>query len=59
MIEVLEKEDNRPLAEDARQQLGSQSFSDWFQNQREQRVDRKVDVNELEEVHEWAVEKIG
>lgn len=59
VIEVLEKEDNRPLAEAARQQLGSQSFSDWFQNQRAQKVDRKVDVNELEEVHEWAVEKIG
>jgi parvulin-like peptidyl-prolyl isomerase len=59
VIEVLEKEDNRPLAEDARQQLGFQSFSDWLQNQWAQKVERKVDVNELEKVHEWALEEIG
>ena len=58
VIEVLEKEDNRPLADDARQQLGLQAFSDWLQNQGEQKVDRKIDANELEKVHEWAMEEI-
>jgi len=59
VIEVLERENDRPLAEDVRQQLGSTAFRDWLQNQREQKVEREVDSNELEEVHEWAMEKIG
>jgi len=59
VIEVLEKEDNRPLAEDARQQLGAHSFSHWLQDQGGQKVDRKVDAEELEKVHEWAIEEIG
>lgn len=58
VIEVLEKENDRPLAEDVRQQLGSTAFRDWLQNQREQKVEREVDANELEEVYEWAMAKI-
>jgi len=59
VIQVLEKEDNRPLADDVRQQLGEAKFTDWLKNEREQKRERKVDAKELQEIHEWATEKIG
>jgi parvulin-like peptidyl-prolyl isomerase len=56
---VLEEEENRPLAEAMKQQLGAVAFTDWLQDQRGQKVERNADAIELEEVHQWAVGKIG
>jgi len=58
VIEVLEREDNRPIAEDARQQLGLAAFADWIDEEMTQKVVREVDANGLQEVHEWAMDKI-
>lgn len=59
VIEVLEREDSRPLDEDVKQQLGVRSFTDWLQGQRVLKVQRNVDAVKLEEVHAWAMDKIG
>lgn len=58
VIEVLEKEE-REIDQDVRDQLKAVAFSNWLAEQREEKVERKVDANELEEVHEWALGQIG
>ena len=57
VIKVLEKEE-REIADDARQQLVARAFSNWLEAEREEKVERKVDYDDLNKVHEWAMKRI-
>jgi foldase protein PrsA len=57
MIKVLEKEE-REIADDARQQLAVNAFNSWLEAEMEEKVERKVDDDDLNKVHEWAMKRI-
>ena len=56
VIKVLEKEE-REIADDARQQLVVKAMGNWLAAEREQKVERKSDLD-LDKVHEWAMKRI-
>jgi len=58
IIKVLEKED-RALDEDVKGLLETIAFSRWIEEQREEKVNRKVDEEGLERIYMWALEQIG
>ena len=58
IIKVLEKED-RALDEDVKGLLETIAFSRWLEEQREEKVNRKVDEEGLERIYMWALEQIG
>jgi len=58
IIKVLEKED-RALDEDVKGLLETIAFSRWLEEQREEKVNRKVDEEDLERIYMWALEQIG
>jgi foldase protein PrsA len=58
IIKVLEKED-RALDEDVKGLLETIAFSRWIEEQREEKVNRKVDEEDLERIYMWALEQIG
>jgi len=58
IIKVLEKED-RALDEDVKGLLETIAFSRWLEEQREEKVNRKIDEEDLERIYMWALEQIG
>jgi parvulin-like peptidyl-prolyl isomerase len=58
IIKVLEKGD-RALDEATREQLEANAFGYWLEEQREKKVERKVDEEGLEKIYEWAAGQIG
>ncbi|MFQ5924570.1 MAG: peptidylprolyl isomerase [Dehalococcoidia bacterium] len=58
LIWVLEKVDNRLLAQDAREQLGVIAFGSWLEEERKQKVERNLNVD-LEEIYQWAMRQIS
>ena len=57
VIKVLEREENRALDEAPREQLQDRAFGSWLAAEREEKVERKSDLD-LDEVHEWAIGRI-
>ncbi len=58
IIKVLEQAE-RALDEDVREQLEANAFDYWLEAQREEKVERQVDAEELEEIYEWALKQIS
>jgi foldase protein PrsA len=57
LIKVTEREENRALDEETREQLQSKAFGNWLADEREEKVERKSNLD-LDEVYEWAMKRI-
>ena len=57
VIKVLEREEDRALDEAIREQLQVQAMGEWLAEEREEKVERKSDLD-LDKVYEWAIKRI-
>ena len=58
VIKVVEREE-RALDETMRGQLQARAYGNWIEEQREQKVVRKVTDEDLERIYQWAMAQVG
>ncbi len=58
VIKVLEREQNRALDEELREQLMDRAFNNWLAQEKDEKVERNPNLD-LDRIHEWAVGRVS
>ena len=58
VIKVLEREQNRALDEELREQLMDRAFNNWLAQEKDEKVERNPNLD-LDRIYEWAVGRVS